>query len=148
MGKFKLIFLFCFASLAYAENGLINVKNSHNVATTFDRLESLLREKVMTVFARIDHAADAKKVEKVLRPTQLLVFGNPKVGTPLMMCSQSVGIDLPQKALIWEDAQGQVWLTYNDPNDLAARHNLTECGGVIEKVSKALSNFANAAATQ
>ena len=99
----------------------------------------------MTVFIRINHTEGAQKVGKKLRPTEILIFGNPKVGTPLMQCKQSVAIDLPQKALIWEDEAGQVWLSYNDPKYLADRHGITKCVGVIKKIQKALSNFANAA---
>ena len=98
-----------------------------------------------SLFIRINHAAGARKVGKNLRPTELLVFGNPKVGTPLIQCSHSVAIDLPQKALIWQDDKGQVWLSYNDSNYLAQRHGLSQCAEVIKKVEKALSNFAKAA---
>ena len=99
----------------------------------------------MTVFIRINHAEGAQKVGKDLRPTEVIIFGNPKVGTPLMQCSQSTAIDLPQKALIWEDEKGQVWLSYNDPNYLANRHGISGCSDVIEKIQTALSNFAAAA---
>lgn len=137
--------LFLCVSLAAADDGLINIKSSHNVKGTADRLENTLREKGMTVFIRINHAEGAQKVGKKLRPTELVVFGNPKVGTPLMQCSQTVGIDLPQKALIWEDEAGHVWFSYNDPRYLAKRHGITECVNVIKKIEKALSNFAHAA---
>ena len=140
-----LVSLFFFVSLAFADNGLISIKSSHDVQRTADRLENTLREKGMTVFIRINHAEGAQKVGKKLRPTELVVFGNPKVGTPLMQCSQSVAIDLPQKALIWEDEAGHVWLSYNDPRYLAKRHGITECVNVIKKIEKALSNFAHAA---
>ncbi len=140
-----LVSLFFFVSLAFADNGLISIKSSHNVKGTADRLENTLREKGMTVFIRINHAEGAQKVGKKLRPTELVVFGNPKVGTPLMQCSQSVAIDLPQKALIWEDEAGHVWFSYNDPRYLAKRHGITECVNVIKKIEKALSNFAHAA---
>lgn len=140
-----LVSLFFFVSLAFADNGLIRIKSSHDVQRTADRLENTLREKGMTVFIRINHAEGAQKVGKKLRPTELVVFGNPKVGTPLMQCSQSVAIDLPQKALIWEDEAGHVWLSYNDPKYLAKRHGITECVNVIKKIEKALSNFAHAA---
>ena len=95
-----LVSLFFFVSLASAADGLISIKSSHDVQRTADRLENTLRGKGMTVFIRINHAEGAQKVGKKLRPTELVVFGNPKVGTPLMQCSQSVAIDLPQKALI------------------------------------------------
>ncbi len=138
---------FGLVSVAVADNGLVNVKSAHSVKDTADRLEKALTTKGMTVFIRIDHAAGAKKVGLSLPPTELVIFGNPKVGTPLMQCSRSVAIDLPQKALIWEDDQGQVWLTYNDPAYLATRHAITGCEAVLEKVGSALQNFA-AAATQ
>jgi uncharacterized protein (DUF302 family) len=137
--------LFFLTSQVYADNGIISVKSSHEVKATADRLENTLKQKGMTVFVRINHAEGAQKVGKKLRPTELVVFGNPKVGTPLMQCSQSTAIDLPQKALIWEDDQGQVWLSYNDPNYLVERHGITGCDEVIKKIEKALSNFAKAA---
>jgi len=139
------ILLLLFASLAQAATGLVAIKSPHSVAETADRLEAALNAKGMTVFNRIDHAAGAASVGAELRPTQLVIFGNPKVGTPLMQCSQSLGIDLPQKALIWQDAAGQTWLGYNDPQYLAERHQLQGCQEVIDKVAGALNNFARAA---
>ena len=133
------------SSPASAENGLVSVQSAHDVQETANRLEAVLIKKGMNVFARIDHASGAKKVDMQLRPTELVVFGNPKVGTPLMLCDQNVAIDLPQKALIHEDAKGQVWLSYNNPAYLAERYQLNECAAVLEKVSGALSNFAKAA---
>jgi uncharacterized protein (DUF302 family) len=115
--------------------------------TTADRLESILKEKSMTVFIRINHAAGAQKVDQQLRPTELVIFGNPKVGTPLMQCSQNAAIDLPQKALIWEDEHGAVWFSYNDPAYLIERHEISGCESVVEKVTAALAKFA-AMATQ
>jgi len=137
--------LILLATLAYADNGIISVKSSHEVKATADRLENTLKQKGMTVFARIDHAAGAQKVGQKLRPTELIVFGNPKVGTPLMQCRQSTAIDLPQKALIWEDQEGTVWYSYNDPNYLVERHGITGCAEVVKKIEKALGNFAKAA---
>ena len=134
-------------SVSFADNGLVSVKSAHSVKDTADKLENTLASKDMTVFDRINHAEGAKKVGTALPPTELVIFGNPKVGTPLMVCSRSIAIDLPQKALIWEDDQGQVWLTYNDPAYLAERHGITGCQEVLKKVSGALKNFA-AAATQ
>jgi len=132
-------------SLAYADNGLIDVKSSYAVQKTADRLETALKAKGMTIFARINHSEGAKKAGIDLPATELIIFGNPKVGSPLMQCNRTVGIDLPQKALIWKDGNGQVWLSYNDPQYLAKRHGLSECVQVIQKVEKALSNFAKAA---
>ncbi len=127
------------------ENGLVTVKSNHNVKMTADKLEKVLKAKGMTVFTRIDHSAGAKKVGKQLRPTELVIFGNPKVGTPLMQCAQSVAIDLPQKMLIWQDKAGATWLAYNDPQHLAKRHNISGCDGVLKKVTGALGKFAAAA---
>lgn len=128
-----------------AAEGMVKVKSAHTVQETADRLESLLSEKGMQVFARINHAAGAEKMGKTLRPTELLLFGNPKVGTPLMQCAQSIGIDLPQKALVWEDDKGDVWLAYNDPAYLATRHGVTACATMVPNIQQALENFALAA---
>ena len=139
-----LLVFFSVASV-YAGNGLITIKSAHSVKKTVDRLESVLKEKGMTVFTRINHTDGAKKIGLKLRLTELLIFGNPKVGTPLMQCSQSAAIDLPQKALVSEDQDGQVWLTYNDPTYLANRHDINGCDEVIKKIEKALRNFSHAA---
>ena len=141
----SMLAIFFIVSTAAAGDGLNSVKSSHDVKATADRLENILEQKGMTVFIRINHAAAARKIGKKLRPTELVVFGNPKVGTPLVQCNQRVAIDLPQKALIWLDDKGQVWLSYNDPNYLAQRHGLGDCAEVIKKVEKALDNFAKAA---
>jgi uncharacterized protein (DUF302 family) len=127
-----------------AGNGLVTIKSSHTVKETVDRLESLLKEKGMTVFIRINHSEGAKKSGMTLRSTELLIFGNPKVGTPLMECSQSAAIDLPQKALAYEDREGQVWLTYNDPSYIANRHKIDGCDEVIEKIDNTLRTFSQA----
>jgi uncharacterized protein (DUF302 family) len=146
----KIIFGFVigclFTASVAAGEGMINVKSAHSVSDTADRLENILGAKGMTVFARIDHAAGAKKAGKALPPTQLLIFGNPKIGTPLMLCSPSIAIDLPQKALIWEDSAGTAWISYNDPMFLKLRHNTQGCDEVLKKVSMALGNFTKKAA--
>ena len=141
----SLIFILLFSSLVSADNGLISIKSSHDEKITADRLERTLKMKGMTVFTIIDHAEGAQKVGKRLRPTVLIIFGNPKVGAPLMQCGQSVAIDLPQKALIWEDEEGHVWLSYNDPKYLAKRHGIKGCEEVIKKIENALGNFARKA---
>ena len=133
------------AQPALAREGMINVASAHSVATTADRLVQALQRKGMTVFERINHAAGAEKVGQKLPPTELVIFGNPKVGTPLMLCSRSIAIDLPQKALIWQDYSGEVWLSYNDPSFLALRHDTRGCDAVLKKVGNALQNFARAA---
>jgi len=134
-----------FATHAQAADGLVAVKSSHDVKATADKLESVLKEKGMTVMARVNHQQGAEKAGMELRPTEVVIFGNPKVGTPLMQCAQSVAIDLPQKALIWEDANGEVWLGYNNPEYLKNRHSIEGCDEVLDKVSVALGNFAKAA---
>jgi len=144
----SLTLIFLFFSPAIAGTGLISVKSSHDVKVTADRLEKVLKSKGMTVFTRINHTEGAEKVGKKLRPTEVVIFGNPKVGTPLMQCDQRVGIDLPQKAIIWQNEAGEVWLAYNDPQYLANRFNLTGCDKVLKKVAGALANFAKAATTK
>lgn len=145
---FSSLILLGFALSAFADDGLVSVKSSYDVKTTADRLESVLKEKGVKVFMRIDHAKGAKSVGKTLRPTELVVFGSPKMGTPLMQCDQKVGIDLPLKALIFEDEKAQVWLTYNSPKYLASRHSLEGCEKVLNKMQKVLANFAKAATTK
>ena len=140
-----LMLIFFVTTLAFAEDGIISVKSSHNVKITANRLEKALRAKKMTIFARINHSEAAQKIGKKLRSTELIIFGNPKVGTPLMQNNQIVGIDLPQKALIWQDEKGDVWLSYNDPKYIAKRHNINGNDELIKKIEKALSNFAKAA---
>ncbi|HXJ01852.1 MAG TPA: DUF302 domain-containing protein [Micropepsaceae bacterium] len=105
-----------------ATAGLITVPSSFAPAETMDRLEAAIKAKGIAVFARIDHAAGAAKAGLSLRPTELLIFGKAEGGTPLMQSSQTAGIDLPLKALVWQDASGKVWLSYNDPAWLAKRH--------------------------
>ena len=104
-----------------------------------------MKEKGVTVFARIDHAAGAQRIGQTLKPTLLIIFGSPAMGTPLIKRSRSIGIDLPVKALIWEDSAGQVWFSYNAPDYLAGRHGITEMGEAIQKMEQVLSNFATAA---
>jgi len=130
---------------AIAADGLITVKSSNDVDTTVTKLVGILESKGMNVFGQVNHAEGAMKAGLKLRPTQLVIFGNPKVGTPLMQCSQSIAIDLPQKMLAWEAEDGTVYLSYNDPSYLKDRHSTEECDAVFEKVSGALSNFAKAA---
>lgn len=142
-----ILFLFSFSTVTWAADGLIAVKSPHNPKDTMDRLEAVVKQKGLTIFARIDHAAGAAKVGKKLRSTELLIFGNPKGGTPFMECNPTVGIDLPLKALVWEDASGQVWLGYNDPEFLAKRHGVTQCPAV-ENLKKALAGFAQATVSQ
>ena len=126
---------------AVAADGLTAVKSSRDPAETMNRLEALVKSRGLTIFARIDHAAGAAKIGKALRPTEVLIFGNPQGGTPFMECGQTVGIDLPLKALVWQDAAGQVWLGYNDPAFLAQRHGVAQCPAV-ESLKNALASIA------
>lgn len=105
-------------------NGIVDIPSRHSVGETIDRLQSLLAAKGIKVFARIDQAAEATAVGLSMKPTQLLIFGDPRAGTPLMNQTPSLALDLPLKALAWEDAEGKVWLTYNSPEYLQERHKL------------------------
>src|SRR5438445_7889565 len=108
------------------DRGLAHVASRYPVPETLGRLETLAKSRGLTVFARIDFSGDAQKVGLTMRPAQLLIFGNPKAGTPLMIASPSIAIDLPLKALAWQDATGQVWLSYNTPDYLKNRHGLPD----------------------
>ena len=108
------------------DSGIITIASRHPVATTMERLEAALRERGILVFARIDFSADAARTGLTMRPEQLLIFGNPKAGTPLMQAEPVIGLDLPLKALVWEDAGGQAWIGYNDPHYLVRRHGLAD----------------------
>jgi uncharacterized protein (DUF302 family) len=119
------ILLFSFPVNA-ADNGIISKSSGSSVPETADRLENVVKAKGLTVFARIDHGAEAEKVGSKLPPMQLLIFGNPKAGTAMMNSSPTIGIDLPLKALAWEDKNGKVWLSYNSPDYLQQRHDLKE----------------------
>lgn len=136
------------AAPSWSAEGMVSVKSAYSAKETADRLEQIVKSKNLNVFARIDHAAGAKKIDKNLRPTDVLIFGNPQGGTPLMECNQTVGIDLPLKALVWQDASGQVWLGYNDPTYLVARHKLSGCDNVAANIGKALGAIAKEATSR
>jgi len=130
-----------------AADALITLPSSFGPKETMDRLEAEITAKGMTVFARIDHAAGAAEVGLPLRPTELLIFGSAKAGTPLMQARQAIGIDLPLKALVFEDAAGKVWLSYNEPGWLAQRHGLgVELQPTINGMAAALRLIASKAA--
>ena len=133
---------------AMAADGLTTIKSNYGPKETMDRLEAAVKAKDLTVFARIDHAAGAAEVGLSLRPTVLLIFGNARGGTPLMQSNQTVGIDLPLKALIWQDASGDTWLSYNDPSWIAKRHGLGhEADATVNAMSPALDGIARTATT-
>jgi uncharacterized protein (DUF302 family) len=121
--------------------GLIDIPSNHSVDETVTKLEGILQAKGITLFALVDHSGEAAKAGMKMRPTKLLIFGNPKTGTPLMLAAPSSAIDLPLKILVWEDRQGKVWITYNIPAYLQGRHklppDLLQNIAVIETLAKA-----------
>ena len=137
--------LIIMASPVAAAEGVINVPSVFSVQETVSRMEKVLQQKGMTVFNRIKHSESAKAVGVELRDTELIIFGNPKVGSPLMKCQQTVALDLPQKALVWEDDQMKVWISYNDPKYLLKRHDIVGCEKVILKIEKALAAITKSA---
>ncbi|ERS86575.1 MULTISPECIES: DUF302 domain-containing protein [Marinobacter] len=140
---FRIITFLCLMAssvLATAADGLIWLESPHSPKQTMDKLEAIVKDRGLKVFARIDHAQGAESVGESLRPTELLIFGNPKGGTPLMQCAQTAGIDLPLKALVWEDEDGKVWLGYNDPQYLAERHGVPDCA-VVNNLVDALAGM-------
>ena len=132
-----------------AADGLITIRSSFGPEETMNRFEAEVRARGMTVFARVDHAAGAAAAGLLLRPTDLLIFGTAKVGTPLMESAQTVGIDLPLKALVWQDASGSTWLSYYDPSSLARRHGLNDEGAkaTVNGMTAALTAIARTATT-
>lgn len=128
-----------------ADDGLIKKKSNHSVSKTLDRLEDVLKKKGITVALRWNHAERAKGAGIPLRDTELLIFGNPKLGSHMFTANQQSGIDFPMKALAWEDKDGTVWLSYNDPAFFAKRHNITNRDEILKKMTGALNNLTNAA---
>lgn len=131
-----------------AVDGLTTLPSAFDARETMDRLEAELRSRGVSIFDRIDHAAGAAQAGLALRPTELLIFGSPKAGTPLMQANQSVGIDLPLKALVWKDASGKVWLSYNDPSWVARRHGLDAASTPTTQAMSASLSAAARNATQ
>jgi uncharacterized protein (DUF302 family) len=131
--------LFATGAMAEDVDGLIKMKSMHSVTVTLDRLENIVKKKGITVAVRWNHSAKAKKIGIPMRDTQLLIFGNPKLGSHLMTSEQTSAIDMPLKAIAWKDASGQVWLAYNDPAYIAKRHHITDRDEVVKKISNALA---------
>jgi uncharacterized protein (DUF302 family) len=127
-------------------DGLTTIPSAHSVKQTIDRLEAEVKAKGMMVFGRVDHAKGARDVDLELRPTELLLFGHPRGGTPLMQAQQTAGIDLPLRALAWEDAVGKVWLAYNAPDWIAARHGIPADMPAVKAMAGALAAVGKAAA--
>jgi uncharacterized protein (DUF302 family) len=133
--------------MSASNQGLVTVASEHAVSDSLDKLEARLRALGITRFARIDHAAGAAAAGLELRPTQLLVFGNARAGTPLMQADQRTGLDLPLKLLAWQDSAGRAWLTYNDPGWIAERHGLGEpLAPAVAKLAEALTGLISVAA--
>jgi uncharacterized protein (DUF302 family) len=139
------IVLFSASLSVLASDGLVQYESHYSVKETADRFENIAKSKGLTLFARVDHQKNAAGVGLELRPTEVIIFGNPKVGTPLMQCSQEVAIDLPQKVMVSEDADNKVWLSYNNPNYLMKRHDIKGCDKLIDKISGVLSKLSKAA---
>jgi uncharacterized protein (DUF302 family) len=126
--------------MANQPEGIVNLPTHSSVDETVARLQSILQEKSVQIFALIDHSGEAKRAGLEMRPTKLLIFGNPEAGTPLMLAAPTIAIDLPMKLLVWEDSSGQVWITYNTPEYLQKRHalpeNLAATLGAVEALAK------------
>lgn len=133
---------------SWAGAGLITVESNHTVEVTLDRLTKIMTSKGITIFARIDHSAGAEKIGVKLAPTQVLIFGNPKLGTPLMQSNREIAIDLPLKVLAWRDEAGKVWVSYNDPIYLKARHNISDKDPVFKKITGALAKLVGKAVSR
>ena len=134
------ISLFSFLSITFAAEGLIAHQSTFTPKQTMDKFETLVKQKGLNVFARINHSTGAQKIGKQLPATELLIFGNPQGGTPLMECAQTIGIDLPLKVLVWQDQNNKVWLGYNDMSFIANRHDIKECPAV-NKLQQALAGL-------
>lgn len=130
---------------AFASDDLVLKKSNYGVAETLDRLTKILQSKGITVFARINHAAGAKKIGMELRPTEVLIFGNPKLGTPLMLADQRIGLALPLKALVFQDKDNIVWLSYRKANDLKQAYKISTRDKVFQKMAGALGKLTDKA---
>ena len=139
--------LLLFTMPTFAHDHLITVDSQHSVADTANKFTKLVEDKGLRLFARIDHAANAAGVDLELKPTEVILFGNPNAGTVLMQCAPTVAIDLPQKVLVWEDADGSVKLAYSNPAFMKELHAIEGCDPVLQKITGLLAGLA-AAATQ
>ena len=134
------------AAAHVSEGGVVTIESAHDVGTTIDRLAAAVEGAGAKVFARVDHAAGAANVDQELRPTQMLMFGNPKLGTPAMQAAQTMGMDLPLRVVAWEDETGKVMLSYTDPATMAARHGIAADHPVVAKMTGALAKLTSKAA--
>ncbi|SMO60101.1 DUF302 domain-containing protein [Fodinibius sediminis] len=129
-----------------AQDGMVKLKSNYSVEKTIDRLENVLTGNGLTIFRKVDHQEGAASAGMELPPTSVLIFGNPKLGTPLMQCVPTVAIDLPQKILIWRDQDGQVHVGYNSPDYLKKRHAIEGCDQELQKIARALKKNVQTAA--
>lgn len=148
MTRIGLLALLCGAASAGAQSGdgMVRVRSTRDFSQTVRALDSALTARNLTVFSRVDHAANARGVSMELRPTTLFIFGNPQAGTRLMQCAQTSAIDLPLKALVWEDSSRAVWVGYVTPAELSERHGLAACREALDRINTALSGLVAAAA--
>jgi uncharacterized protein (DUF302 family) len=133
------------SSSEHADADLVTLPSAHGASETVERLKALLSQKGIQVFAHIDHAAEAEMVGLSLRPTQVVLFGNPRAGTPLMQSRQTIGLDLPLRALVWQDEAGKVWLTYRRVEVLAGLHHVADRGEAVKALDNGLASLARAA---
>ena len=138
--------LLLITNLSFADPGVVTKTSANSVKETLDKLETIVTGKGFTVVARVNHAKAAEKNGLSLRPTEVLIFGNPKVGTKLMSSNQAIGLDLPVKVLVWEDEKGVVSISYSDPAWMASRYGISDREGVVKKMTGALGKFTDAAA--
>ena len=141
------VFLFAgiFTTQLVAQDGMVILQSEYSVEETTDRLENILIENGLTIFKKVDHQEGAGSVNMALPPTTVLIFGNPRLGTPLMQCAPTTAIDLPQKMLVWEDDEANVKIGYNSADYLKKRHNIQGCDQELDKISGALNKFARSA---
>ena len=142
---FSAFLLVIISTYVSATESMISIESHYSVKETANRFEAIAKKKGLTIFTRINHQKNAAGVNLKLRATEVILFGNPKVGTPLMLCAQTAAIDLPQKVLIRADENHKVWLSYNNPQYIKERHNIQNCDKVITKISKVLSVLGHAA---
>jgi uncharacterized protein (DUF302 family) len=133
---------------AFGQDGMVVLPSMHATKATMDRLEAIAKGRDLKVFARIDHAAGARSIGETLRPTELLIFGHPKGGTPVLQCDQRYGLELPLRVLAWEDAQGRRWLGYKDPAAYAIKMADPACDAALKRLVGALDGMAREAASQ
>ena len=133
---------------AFGQDGMVVLPSPHTPRTTMDRLEAVAKARDLKIFARIDHAAGARSIGQTLRPTELLIFGHPKGGTPVLQCNQRYGLELPMRVLAWEDAQGRSWLGYKDPAAYAIKPADPACEAALKRLVGALDGMAREAASQ